>query len=53
MKENKTSQTSSDSETKTKPALLNKYEEDHKKEVEGLVEPLILLTVTADCRLMA
>ena len=36
LKENKTSQTSSDSDnTKTKPALLNKYEDDYKKEVEG------------------
>ena len=35
LKENKISQTSSDSETKTKPALLNKYEEDNKKEIEG------------------
>ena len=38
LKENKTSQTSSDSETKTKSALLDKYEkqnaEANKKEVE-------------------
>ena len=37
LKENKTSQTSSDSEksTKIKPALLDKYEDINKKEVEG------------------
>ena len=37
LKENKTSQTSSDSEksTKIKPALLDKYEDINKQEVEG------------------
>jgi len=37
LKENKTSQTSSDSEksTKIKPALLDKYDDINKKEVEG------------------
>ena len=39
LKENKTSQTSSDSETKTKSALLEKYEkqnaEANQKEVDG------------------
>ena len=37
LKENKTSQTSSDSETSTKikPALLDKYEDINKQEVEG------------------
>ena len=31
----KDQKTSSTSEEKTKPALLNKYEEDHQKEVDG------------------
>ena len=36
LKENKTSQTSSTSDNaKIKPALLNKYEDDYKKEVDG------------------
>jgi transposase len=36
LKENKTSQTSSDSDnTKTKPALLDKYDEIDQKEIDG------------------